>query len=60
MNATWKNLMIKTLIWLTAEVLLNVLGLDNLADYSEFLFERHIPNLQSPVVTVIFPGVLNV
>ena len=28
-------------IWLVAEVLLNAYGLDNLADYSEYLFERH-------------------
>ena len=28
-------------IWLVAEVLLNIYGLDNLADYSEYLFERH-------------------
>lgn len=36
MNAQWKPLFVKILVWLVAEVLLNVLGLDTLADYGEF------------------------
>jgi hypothetical protein len=28
------------LIWLTAEVLLNLVGLDNWADYAEFVFDH--------------------
>ncbi|MEL7083086.1 MAG: hypothetical protein AAF268_02510 [Cyanobacteria bacterium P01_A01_bin.3] len=38
---TWRHHVLKFGIWLVAEVLLNVYGLDNLADYSEYLFERH-------------------
>lgn len=38
---TWRHHVLKVGIWLVAEVLLNVYGLDNLADYSEYIFERH-------------------
>ncbi len=31
----------KTVIWLAAEILLNCLGIDDLADYSEFVFENN-------------------
>ncbi|VEP15474.1 conserved hypothetical protein [Hyella patelloides LEGE 07179] len=34
------KLITKLLVWLTAEILLNFLGLDDLADYSEFVYER--------------------
>ena len=37
---TWRHHVLKFGIWLVAEVLLNVYGLDNLADYSGYLFER--------------------
>lgn len=36
-----KKFLTKTLIWLVFEILLNFLGLDNLADYGEFIFERN-------------------
>ncbi len=41
MQVQWKKLLAKIIVWLAAEILLNFLGLDNLADYSEFLFVRH-------------------
>ena len=31
----------KAVIWLAAEILFNFLGIDTLADYSEFVFENH-------------------
>lgn len=39
----WLNnkLIAKTVIWLAAEILLNCLGMDDLADYSEFIFESN-------------------
>ena len=37
MQNQWQKLFIKLTIWLAAEILLNWLGLDDLADYSEFL-----------------------
>ncbi len=42
MNIRWKILILKTTIWLVAEIGLNFLGLDNLADYSEFIFEKNV------------------
>lgn len=47
MQVRWKKLITQTLIWLLAELLLNFLGLDDLADYSEFLFERNVIILQA-------------
>ncbi len=31
----------KIMIWLMAEILLNCLGIDDLADYSEFVFKNN-------------------
>ena len=38
---------IKAMVWVIAEILLNFIGLDDLADYSEFIFERtaHRPRI---------------
>ncbi len=36
----WQKLLIKTCIWLIGEIILNLIGIDDLADYSEFLFEN--------------------
>lgn len=41
MKMQWQKVFVKTTVWLTAEVLLSLLGIDDLADYSEFIFERH-------------------
>ncbi|NJO42752.1 MAG: hypothetical protein HC769_10885 [Cyanobacteria bacterium CRU_2_1] len=52
MKAHHKSLLIKTATWIFAEVLLNLVGLDNLADYSEFLFDqRAIEVACNPAVT---------
>lgn len=37
----WKIFIIHLIFWLTTEFLLNIVGIDDLADYSEFIFERH-------------------
>jgi hypothetical protein len=37
----WKNILIRMTLCLITEVVLNSVGLDNLADYSEFIFERN-------------------
>ncbi len=39
MKLEWKKILLKTTIWLAVEIMLNLLGLDNLADYSEFIYE---------------------
>ena len=42
MQVKWKILFVKSIIWLLAELCLNFLELDNLADYGEFVFERNV------------------
>ena len=44
MEVKWKKLFTKTVIWLAAEIILNSLGLDTLADYSEFVFDKNAPS----------------
>ena len=41
MNVRWKKLLVKTTLWLVAEIWFNFLGIDDLVDYSEFIFERN-------------------
>jgi hypothetical protein len=38
MAVKWKVLITKVAIWMFFELLLTLLGLDDLADYSEFVF----------------------
>ncbi len=38
----WQRALIKITIWLVAEIVLNVIGIDDLADYSEFVFEKEV------------------
>ncbi len=40
MRYNWKNILIKIVILLISEILLNFLGLDTLADYGEFVFSN--------------------
>jgi hypothetical protein len=41
MRVKWKTLIAKVTAWMVLELLLNLLGLDHLADYSEFLFHPY-------------------
>ncbi|MFP4007698.1 MAG: hypothetical protein ACLFV6_06775 [Spirulinaceae cyanobacterium] len=34
--------LLKLIVWLWAEIILNFVGIDDIADYSEFVFERHL------------------
>ncbi|AFZ36462.1 hypothetical protein Sta7437_2943 [Stanieria cyanosphaera PCC 7437] len=45
-NILTKNGVFKIFIWLTAEIFLNLIGLDDLADYSEFIFEHKLKIVQ--------------
>ncbi|WP_019503503.1 hypothetical protein [Pleurocapsa sp. PCC 7319] len=47
MQVKWKKLIVKTTVWLFIEVLFSFLGLDNLADYSEFVFEKYLADSDS-------------
>ena len=40
MRVQWQKLLLRTGIWLCAEISLTVLGLDDLADYSEYIFQN--------------------
>lgn len=39
MKVKWSHLIFKILIWLSAEIYLTAIGLDNLADYGEYVFQ---------------------
>lgn len=42
MQVQWSKLLLKAAVWFCAEIALTCLGLDDLADYSEFVFQdRH-------------------
>ncbi len=55
MRSYWKSGFAKVTVWLAAEILLNLVGLDNLADYSEFVFERelHVNGASTPMITAL-------
>ena len=38
MKIRWRKLLLKLTIWLVVEIVLNLMGLDDMADCSEFLF----------------------
>ena len=42
MKTKWSNLVLKIIIWLSGEIYLTAIGLDNLADYSEFVFQYKV------------------
>ena len=37
MNTPWEKIVFKILCWLLLEVVFNLIGIDDLADYSEFV-----------------------
>ena len=39
MKIKWSKLVLEMIAWLSAEIFLTTLGLDNLADYGEFVFQ---------------------
>ena len=41
MSTPTSDVVTKVVIWLVVEIVLNFVGLDDLADYSEFVFEKH-------------------
>ena len=38
----WKQFVYKIGVWLAAEICLNLIGLDNIADYSEYIFAQDL------------------
>ena len=47
MDIQWRFIFGKFFVWLAAEIVLSMLGIDDLADYSEFLFDRNVPVLMA-------------
>ena len=45
MKLQWHKLLFKLTVWLFAEITLNLLGLDDLADYGDFIFDHKSLNL---------------
>ena len=46
-NIKWRILCSKTIVWLAAEIILCLVGMDDIADYSEFLFDRNTNNIDT-------------
>ena len=42
MDIRWRFALGKFFVWLAAEIILSMLGIDDLADYSEFIFEKNV------------------
>jgi hypothetical protein len=42
MEIKWKKLIFQVGVWLTLELLFDSVGLDTIADYSEFVFEKNL------------------
>lgn len=40
MQVKWQKLFLSATVWLVTEIILNFLGLDNLADYGEFIHKQ--------------------
>ncbi len=50
MEVRWQTLLVRIAGWLTAELVLGFVGLDDLADYSEFALDRHTLEMQSKAI----------
>ena len=55
MNRPWKSILLRTTVWLAAEVMLGIIGLDDLADYSEYLFEGRRTNVAERTISFRIP-----
>jgi hypothetical protein len=54
MQVKWSKMVIKLTVWLTAEILLSLVGLDNLADYGEFIAsDQAISQRYRPTQTLV-------
>lgn len=57
MKMQWQRIWLKAAFWLLTEIILNLIGLDNLADYSEFIFEQEVTiALRQPQMAVVVPS----
>ena len=42
MNLKWHKLLITIIFWLATEICFNLLEIDEIADYSEFIFKQQV------------------
>ena len=57
MKIQWQKLWFKTILWLGVEILLTLMGFDDLADYNEFLGQqKEMASIEKayPTLTVNF------
>lgn len=47
MHIKWRKLVFRVGVWLTLELFFDRVGLDTIADYSEYIFEREFITLVS-------------
>lgn len=45
MNVQWQKLVLISIFWLATEICFNLLGIDDIADYSEFVFNQQVSYL---------------
>ncbi|MEO0707361.1 MAG: hypothetical protein AAF050_17075 [Cyanobacteria bacterium J06649_5] len=55
MQGQWHTLISKLLFWLMVEIILNLVGLDNVADYSEFLLGDRTISIPTPQQVISLP-----
>lgn len=55
MQGQWQTLISKLLFWLMVEIILNLVGLDNVADYSEFLLGDRTISIPTPQQVINLP-----
>jgi len=51
----WQKACFKVTTWVLSEIVLNMLGLDDLADYSEFIFDPEVIVSQHNAVIMVAP-----
>lgn len=57
MKLRWKTLFVQVVIWTVSEVALNCVGMDDLADYSEFILDRKQALIEAIAESTSFRGV---
>jgi len=46
LRVNWKELLIPLTVWLLAEMILNLTGLNDLSNYSEFVLQQNRPEFR--------------
>ena len=52
MSKSWQQGVRRITLWLLLEIIFNLFGLDNIADYSEFIFEQKLITANSSLQVV--------